>query len=158
MRNLLRASSGTIFRMPKQTKAPSRLADPRKRRLASAFATSLRYFMGDRTPNDVGVKLGKSPNTIRNWLRLSDPTEHNSGNFPQIDTLDAVAKELDCEVWELLHPDIEQLQSDLALISKTKALYLQPPEPREQKPLVQGSDEENFGSRPLVTQKRGTAK
>jgi hypothetical protein len=101
------------------------------RRLASSFARSLAYFMQERTPNDVAVKLKMSPNTIRNWLRLSSPTANNPGSFPQIDTLDAVAKELKCEVWHLLHPDIRGLMADMERLGKTKEIWSPDQEPLE---------------------------
>lgn len=76
---------------------------------------NLAYFMAlpscaYKNPNALAEKAEVASNTIRNLL---DPTKRTlSGQkkdgYPTIETLAAIAPHLGCEVWELLHPNIER--------------------------------------------------
>lgn len=83
--------------------------------LAQILAKNLKFFMARdgahyRNANALGIASGLSPNTIRNIL---DPAKRpvrvskKAEGAPTLDKLTAIAAKLPCQVWELLHPDIE---------------------------------------------------
>lgn len=85
--------------------------------LYEALNRNLDKFMERRqiaSVNQLGVKSNVAPNTIWGWKNLSskDPTKTKA--YPRLDLLERVAEKLNCEIWELFHPNIEQLRRDLA--------------------------------------------
>lgn len=64
-----------------------------------------------KTANALGVAAGVNPGTVR---YLIDPakrvttTAKKPEGYPLLDILGKLADKLGCEVWELLHPDIER--------------------------------------------------
>lgn len=77
-------------------------------------AHNLRVFMARsanlKNANTLGKAAGVSPNTVRNLLEPAKRTvtADKPSGYPILDTLDVIAQKLGCEVWELLHPDIER--------------------------------------------------
>lgn len=63
-----------------------------------------------RNPNSLGLAAQVAPNTIRNLLDPSKrtTTRDKPEGYPTLDILGKIAHKLSCEVWELLHPDIEK--------------------------------------------------
>ena len=101
-RKVLSGSSGILTRMAKFD-------------LNQLVAKNLNYFMQRpkslyKNANALGKVAKIAPNTIRNLL---DPTKRTvtaekPDGFPLLDTLAKIAPHLGCDVWELLHPDIEK--------------------------------------------------
>ena len=103
--------------------------------LPEILSKNLRFFMkaeGCLYPNAnaLGKAADVAANTVRNML---DPekrtvTAEKPLGYPTLDNLEKIAKKLNLEVWELLHPDIEQsirerkmyqsIQADYAKIAK----------------------------------------
>jgi hypothetical protein len=87
----------------------------RRLEINELIARNLRYFMAQpgaayTNANSLGVAAGIAPNTVRNLL---DPTKRTTTaekpeGYPTLDKLAALSLKLGCEVWELLHPDIER--------------------------------------------------
>lgn len=83
--------------------------------LAEILAKNLRFFMNrpgalHRNPNALAVASGLAANSVRNYLqpkRRAVVTKKGVG-YPTMDKLAAIAGALGCEVWELMHPDIER--------------------------------------------------
>lgn len=87
--------------------------------LNKIVSRNLKYFMGQegcsyRTPNALGVAARVSPNTVRNYLDPSKRTvtADKPDGYPRLDILGDLADKLNCEVWELLHPDIDRSQRE----------------------------------------------
>ena len=83
--------------------------------LHQVLTDNLRYFMRResslyKTPNALGIAAGIAPNTVANLLHPEKRTVTSSKpkGYPTLDKLQAIATALGCEVWELLHPDIER--------------------------------------------------
>lgn len=79
-----------------------------------------------RTANALGVKAGIDPQTVRYLL---DPAKRANAkkagaHSPQIDKLEAIAKVLGCQVWELLHPDIEAARKEHEIIQAFKQDFI----------------------------------
>lgn len=79
------------------------------------MARNLAFFMSResclyKNANALGVAAGVAPNTIRNLLDPSKrtTTRDKPEGYPTLDILGKIALKLPCEVWELLHPDIEK--------------------------------------------------
>lgn len=101
-RNLLSTSSGIVRGM-------------KNKDLRRIVARNLSFFMGRescqyKNANALGLAAGVAPNTIRNLLDPSKRTTTSAKpeGYPTIDILGKIALKLPCEVWELLHPDIEK--------------------------------------------------
>lgn len=79
------------------------------------IAKNLRYFMDRekslyRNANALAVAAKVAPNTVRNLLdpnKRTTTTEKPDG-YPTIDKLERIGRVLGCEVWEILHPNIER--------------------------------------------------
>jgi hypothetical protein len=88
------------------------------------LANNLRFFMQRsklyKNANALGVAAKVAPNTVRNLLdpKKRTVTAEKPEGFPNIDKLVPIAQALNCQVWELLHPDIE-------LAMKQRAFYKQ---------------------------------
>ncbi len=95
-------SSGIVFAMPKRLD------------LNLILAHNLRFFMANneacKNANALATKAGIAPGTVRNYLdhRKRTVTTEKPEGFPTLDILATLAVHLGCEVWELLHPDIER--------------------------------------------------
>lgn len=83
--------------------------------LSKTMSRNLAFFMSResclyKNPNALAVAAGVAPNTIRNLLDPSKrtTTRDKPEGFPTLDILGKIASKLPCEVWELLHPDIEK--------------------------------------------------
>lgn len=83
--------------------------------LNTVIARNLKYWMrreGCLYPNanSLGKAAGIAPNTVRNLLDPSKRTvtSEKPDGAPTLDKLEKIAEKLECEVWELLHPDIEK--------------------------------------------------
>ena len=88
------------------------------------ISKNIKYFMGlsenYKNANALAGAAKLSPNTVRNYM---DPekrtvTEGKPLGFPTLDKLAKLAKPLRCEVWELLHPDIERSRRERSMYSK----------------------------------------
>jgi hypothetical protein len=95
-------SSGIVFHMLKRLD------------LNLILAHNLRFFMSHneacKNPNALAIKAGVAPNTVRNYLdyKKRTVTLEKAEGFPTVDRLANLASQLGCEVWELLHPNIER--------------------------------------------------
>lgn len=77
-----------------------------------------------RTANALAVAAGVAPNTVRNYLdpkKRAAKGENKDEGYPTIDKLALLASKLGCEVWELLHPDIERSISEREMYKKVEA-------------------------------------
>lgn len=95
------------------------------------LANNLRFFMGRRdgepwSANELGVKAGIAPNTVRNYLDYKKRTVTSSKpiGFPTLDKLARLSAELGCEVWELLHPDIERSVKEREMYARLETDFL----------------------------------
>lgn len=96
--------------------------------LNAILARNLHFWMSRenalyKNANALGVAAGIAANTVRNYL---EPTKRRSvtdkgEGFPTVDKLAALASKLGCEVWELLHPDIEQSIREREMYKKVEA-------------------------------------
>ena len=101
--NLLSMSSGIVRSMSKSID------------LRLTLAHNLRYFMSRKeslykNANALGVAAKIAPNTVRHLLGTIPRTlgKKKPVGYPTLDKLEAIAKVLNCDVWHLLHPDIEK--------------------------------------------------
>lgn len=88
---------------------------PKTAEFQALISKNIKYFMelkdcAYKNANALAGAAKLSPNTVRNYI---DPdkrtvTEGKPLGFPTLDKLAKLAKPLNCEVWELLHPDIER--------------------------------------------------
>lgn len=76
-------------------------------------AHNLRFFMGREgsrlnNPTVLGKAAGVAANTVTNMLKPEKRTTTSKKpvGYPNLDNLVKVAKALNVQVWELLHPDI----------------------------------------------------
>jgi len=99
--------------------------------LNAVVARNLRYFMERsadcKNPNALSVrsKGAVSPQTVRN---LTDPRQRPTTTdkfvgYPNLDKLAVVAETLGVEVWELLHPNIEQARRAKELYERLEATF-----------------------------------
>lgn len=96
---------------------------------------NLRFFMGLRrfkSANALAVAAGVAPGTVRNYLdpRKRTTTSDKPEGYPVLDLLGKLAVKLECDVWELLHPDIEQSlrERDMYRKMETSFKLIQSPE------------------------------
>ena len=93
------------------------------------LAHNLRFFMDRHTlyknPNALGIAAGIAPNTVRNFLdhKKRTTTTEKAEGFPTLDRLAALADKLGCQVWELLHPDIERSIKEREFYQRIEANY-----------------------------------
>lgn len=86
----------------------------RRKDLNEIVAYNLGYFMGRhqlyKNPNSLGKAAEVAPNSIRNLLdpKKRTVTTGKPVGYPTLDTLQKIALKLGCEVWQLLHPEIEK--------------------------------------------------
>lgn len=90
------------------------------------ISKNLRYFMKLRqikSDNALAVLAGMSPNTVRNYVDPSKRTvtADKPEGYPVLDGLAKLAAKLDCDVWELLHPDIEKERLEKEMYENIKA-------------------------------------
>lgn len=108
---------------------------PHNKDLALIIAKNLRYFM-KLTPKNaseprfksaraLGLKAGISPNTVTNYLKPKQRTVtlDKPDGYPVLDKLAALASVLECDVWELLHPDIEKERREKAMYQEIIASF-----------------------------------
>ena len=93
--------------------------------LRAVVARNLGFFMnrpGCQYPNAnaLGIAAKVSPNTIRYLLHPSrrPVTASKPDGYPTLDKLEKIAQKLTCEVWELLHPNIEKSIRERAMYKK----------------------------------------
>src|SRR5262245_33621312 len=98
--------------------------------LRRVIAGNLKYFMQRpgslyKTANALGVAAKVAPNTVRNLLdpRKRTVTSTKPEGYPTLDKLEALALRLGCEVWELLHPDLERSIREREMYSKIEHDY-----------------------------------
>ncbi len=100
--------------------------------LIATLGPNMRYFMEQegceyRTANALGLAVGMSPNTIRYYIdpdkRPKYATTKKTMSAPSLDKLVLIADKLHCEVWELLHPDIERVRRDAARLQRIDEEY-----------------------------------
>lgn len=94
-------------------------------------AKNIRFFMSRpssvyRTANSLAGD-GLAANTVRNLL---DPKKRTTTldkpvGYPTLDKLATIATKLGCEVWELLHPDIEQSLRERAMYRSIRKDFLE---------------------------------
>jgi|GEM_PF-5664230 len=87
----------------------------KKSALSKVIAANLRFFMERpgceyRNANALGIAAKVAPNTVRNLLMPTRRTVTLSKpeGYPTLDKLERIAEKLECEVWELLHPDVKR--------------------------------------------------
>lgn len=92
------------------------------------ISKNIQYFMGlkdcqYKTANAVAKVARLSPNTVRNYIdgRKRTVTTDKPLGFPLLDKLAKLTKPLNCEVWELLHPDIERSRRERDMYKKIEA-------------------------------------
>lgn len=83
------------------------------RDLNQILADNLKFFMerdgsSYKNPNSLAVAAKLSANTVRNLLTPSrrTTTATKPNGYPTLDKLERVSTALECQVWELLHPDL----------------------------------------------------
>lgn len=108
---------------------------PHNKDVALIIAKNLRYFMKlpaknttvprFRSARALGIKAGVSPNTVSNYLKPKQRTVtlDKPEGFPVLDKLAKLASELECDVWELLHPDIEKERREKAMYQEIIASF-----------------------------------
>lgn len=96
--------------------------------LLTVLRHNLRFFMelpGShlRNANALAVKAHVAPNTVRNILEPSKRTTTASKplGYPTLDKIELLARALNCQVWELLHPDIKRSLSEREMYRKIEA-------------------------------------
>lgn len=105
----------------------------KKPNLNEVVARNLAYLMGRpgclyNNPTALARAALVAPNTVRNLL---DPTRrtklyaHTSKRegYPNLDMLERIADKLGCEVWELIHPNIEQAQKAQEIYESLEATF-----------------------------------
>ena len=65
------------------------------------------------TDNELACKANIDPDTLRNWIKLDA--------WPRLDKLKKLADFLGVEPWQLLYPDVDQLNRDLAELARYRA-------------------------------------
>lgn len=93
--------------------------------LYEAFARNLRYLLekkGFASPHDLADKIPRfSENTLYGWLNLEKPdAPRDKKSYPRLDLLERVAERLNCEIWELFHPDLDGLRKDIAELERIR--------------------------------------
>lgn len=97
--------------------------------LRHTLAENLRFFMGKSesygNANRLGTALSISPNTVRNLLnpKQRPVTADKPEGYPTLDTLLKIAGRLDCQVWELLHPDIQRSIREREMYERIESDY-----------------------------------
>ena len=78
-----------------------------------------------RNANLLAKKASVAPNTVRNFLdpKKRTVTTTKPDGFPTLDKLEKLAEPLKCEVWELLHPDIERSMREREMYKKIENNY-----------------------------------
>lgn len=96
------------------------------------LAYNMRYFMSMRredcgNANALAVKAGLAANTVRNFLDPSrrTVTANKPKGYPQLDNIECIAKALNCQVYELLHPNIERHHRERKMYANIERDYLQ---------------------------------
>lgn len=107
------------------------LQNVEKRDLRQIVAANLKFFMARpncpyRNANSLGKAAGIAPNTVTNLLHPSRRTVTSTKpqGYPTLDKLERIATVLHCEVWELLHPDIERSTREREMYRTIEADYL----------------------------------
>lgn len=87
-----------------------------------------------RTANALAVKAKLSPNTVRNYIDGTKRTVTTSKpqGFPTLDKLAKLTRPLNCEVWELLHPDIERSRREREMYKKIEQNFSALPREQEE--------------------------
>lgn len=98
--------------------------------LNAVLGENLSFFMKRedspyRNANALGKAAKVAPNTIRNLL---DPekrttTASKPRGYPTLDKIEKIATALKCEVWELLHPDIQRSIRERAFYANIERDY-----------------------------------
>ncbi|MCR4304960.1 MAG: hypothetical protein NUV63_12190 [Gallionella sp.] len=102
---------------------------PKRLDLNMILAHNLRFFMARselyKNPHALGIASGVAPNTVSNYLdhKKRTVTIEKAEGFPTLDRLASLASKLQCDVWELLHPDIEQSIRMREMYEKIEADY-----------------------------------
>lgn len=97
--------------------------------LNQIVAENLKFFMGRhstlKNANALGLKANLAPNSIRNLLdnKKRTVTSGKPVGYPTMDTLNKIAEELGCEVWQLLHPDIKKALRQQEMYKKIEENY-----------------------------------
>lgn len=104
---------------------------PKRLDLNLILAHNLRFFM-DRSDlyknaNALGKAAEIAPNTVRNYLnhQKRTVTDQKAEGFPTLDRLASLASKLNCEVWELLHPDIERAIREREMYASIERDFIQ---------------------------------
>jgi hypothetical protein len=106
------------------------------------LSKNIQYFMGlpdcpHKTANALGKAAKLNPGTVRNYIHPTKRTvtRGKPQGFPLIDKLARLCGPLKCEVWELLHPDIEQSRRERSVYEQFKGINdTLPPTPRPPPP------------------------
>lgn len=100
--------------------------------LNQVVAANLKYFMERegslyRNANALGVVAKVSPNTVRNYLdpKKRTVTVDKPDGYPRLDILGTLARYLGCEVWELLHPDIQRSLNEREMYKTIESDFMQ---------------------------------
>lgn len=106
-----------------------------KKALATILSENLRYFMQREdcaypNPNALATatKGAVSANTVRNILnpKKRTTTATKPDGVPTLDKLEALAKKLPkCEMWMLVHPELQRVLAALEMYGKIEADYSQ---------------------------------
>jgi len=98
--------------------------------LYEAFARNIHKFMEKRgfaSVRQLALMAGVAPNSLGNWLNLPSKDPTKTKTYPQLDSIEQVAEKLNCEVWELFHPDVEKLNKDLEALKGYREASKQDP-------------------------------
>lgn len=83
--------------------------------------------------NALAVAAEIAPNTVRNLMnpKKRTVTVDKPEGYPTLDKLEAIAKVIPCEVWELLHPDIERSIRQTKMYSSIETAFKDLPQESE---------------------------
>lgn len=99
-----------------------------KKTLPDILAANLAFFMSQEgcpypNANALGRAAKVSPNSVRNLLnpKKRTVTTDKPEGYPTLDTVEKIAIQLNKQVWELFHPDIEKSIRERAMYAKIEA-------------------------------------
>lgn len=153
MRNIRRIASGTLGSMKSKAKKPVEPIPVKVTQLQLTIAAALRYYRDKAFPEGISDRglsqlTGKSKadpgyvsdNSLRAWLYpgkkgrtttflREDGSLGKSGSAPTVDKLASLARHLNCEVWQLLHPEpavADYIAEQYRQLQEARAAALEP--------------------------------
>jgi len=121
---------------------------------------SVDYFLTlkEKSPEsdrELAHYLGLAANTVGNWFPKSGEKPATNA---RVDKLAIVANKLNCEVWQLLHPDIQSLQRDLDRLESIRRMWPEKLETDESQPVSDLEGDHKPVSMPVPRRSRSEVK